>query len=476
MILSKMRTKIVATMGPALDTSDVLEEAIKAGASVFRENFSHGTVEDHKRRIQAVRKAAKNLGCEVTVIGDLQGPKIRVAKFKNKKVHLKEGTKFIINTALDSDAGDESEVGCDYKSLALDLNANDILLLDDGRLVFSVDKIEGSRIFCTVEVGGVLSNNKGINRQGGGLSAPALTEKDKQDLKVAVSLGVDYLAISFPRNAEDMEEARCLVEKENSDAGLIAKIERAEAIPVIDEIIKASDAVMVARGDLGVEIGYAEVPGVQKHIIHRARVLDRIVITATQMMESMITNKIPTRAEVSDVVNAVLDGTDAVMLSAETAVGDYPIETIISMGRACVSAERQKLARTSGHRVECYFDRVDEAIAMAAMYTANHVDVAAIISLTESGSTPLWMSRIRSNIPIFALTRHVSTERKANLYRGVYPVKFDLTKIPRPSLNRSVADFLKDQGVLRHGDLILITKGDVVGVHGFTNSMKIFRV
>jgi pyruvate kinase len=472
----RRRTKIIATMGPALDAPGVMEKAIEAGATVFRANFSHGTSKDHEKRIKAARASAKKLGCEVTIFADLQGPKIRVAKFKSDKIHLKNDSKFIINTEFDANAGDENEVGCEYESLARDLKVGDVLLLDDGRLVFNVDKIEGSRIFCTVDVGGELSNNKGINLKGGGLTAPALTEKDKKDLVTAVGLGVDYIAISFPRNAADVEEARELLEKANSNAGIIAKIERAEAVPLIDEIIKASDAVMVARGDLGVEIGYAEVPGVQKHIIQRARALDRVVITATQMMESMIYNKIPTRAEVSDVVNAVLDGTDAVMLSAESAVGDFPIETIQEMSEACLSAERQKMARTSGHRVECYFDRVDEAIAMATMYTANHLDIAAIVSLTESGSTPLWMSRIRSGIPIYALTRSVSTERKANLYRGVYPIKFDMTKVPRPAINRCVADILKDRGCLKDGDLVIITKGDIVGVHGFTNSMKIFRV
>ncbi|OGT30621.1 MAG: pyruvate kinase [Gammaproteobacteria bacterium RIFCSPHIGHO2_12_FULL_35_23] len=472
----RRRTKIIITLGPALDEENMLEKAILAGADVFRANFSHGVATDHAGRIQAVRKAAKKLGREVAIFGDLQGPKIRVACFKNKKIHLVDGCEFTIDVALDKQAGDERQVGCDYPELVQDVTAGDILLLDDGRLVFKVKRVENTKIICEVVTGGELSNNKGINRQGGGLSAAALTDKDKADLKEAVNLGVDYIAVSFPRSAEDIEEARRLLEKSGSAAGIIAKIERTEAVANIDEIIKASDAVMVARGDLAVEIGDAEVPAVQKHIIHRVRALDKIVITATQMMESMIANSVPTRAEVSDVANAVLDGTDAVMLSAETAVGKYPIQTIEAMHRVCLTAEKQPSAQQSKHRVECYFHRPDEAIAMATMYVANHLDITAIISLTESGSTPLWMSRIRSGIPIFALTRHVETQRKMNLYRGVYAIKFDMTKIPRPSLNRVAADELVKKGILKMGDLVIITKGDIVGVHGFTNSLKIFNV
>lgn len=472
----KRRTKIIATLGPALDAPGMLEKAIEAGVDVFRANFSHGVAGDHANRINAVRAAAKKVNKEVAVLGDLQGPKIRVARFKNDKITLNQGDRFTIDVAMDKTAGDQHCVGCDYESLAKDIKAGDVLLLDDGRLVFDVKQVEGSRIICDVVVGGELSNNKGINRKGGGLSAAALTDKDKADLIEAVELGIDYLAVSFPRNAEDINEARQLLEKAGSPAGIIAKIERAEAVPNMDEIISASEGVMVARGDLAVEIGDAEVPAVQKQLIQRSRELDRVVITATQMMESMIHSSIPTRAEVSDVANAVLDGTDAVMLSAETAVGEYPIETIAAMHRVCLSAEKQPRARTSGHRVECYFNRPDEAIAMATMYVANHLDITAIVSLTESGSTPLWMSRIRSGIPIFALTRHIETQRKLALYRGVYPIKFDMTKIPRPSINRVAADELVSKGILKSGEHVLITKGDIVGVHGMTNSLKVFRV
>jgi pyruvate kinase len=367
-------------------------------------------------------------------------------------------------------------VGIDYKELPNDVYTGDTLLLDDGRIIFHVEHVQGSEIHCLVEVGGILSNNKGINRLGGGLSAKALTEKDKQDIKTACDLKVDYIAVSFPRTAEDIKEARSLIHEAGGTAGIIAKIERQEAVHAIDEIILASDGVMVARGDLAVEIGDAEVPGVQKNIIHRARTLDRPVITATQMMESMIHSTVPTRAEVSDVANAILDGTDAVMLSAETAVGCYPVEVIETVARICLSAEKHPRTTTSKHRLESHFLRIDEAIAMATMYTANHMNIKAIIALTESGMTPLWMSRIRSGIPIFGLSRHVRTLRKINLYRGVYPIEFDATQIERPEVNSRAVQELLNKGLVSRGDLVIITKGTSMGVHGGTNSMKIVEV
>lgn len=322
------RTKIVVTLGPSLDDLNILQKVIDLGADVFRCNFSHGAREDHKRRIETIRELTKKAGKEVAIFADLQGPKIRIARFKNGKVVLQIGADFLLDAELDTDAGDETKVGIDYKTLPQDVVTGDTLMVDDGRIVLSVQSIDGSKINCKVVVGGELSNNKGINRQGGGLSAEALTDKDKEDLKYAAKLDVDYFAISFPRSAEDIEYAKSLIKAAGSDAGVIAKIERAEAVPVIDEIINASEAVMVARGDLGVEIGDAELPAVQKHIIQRARSLNKPVITATQMMETMVHNVIPTRAEVFDVANAVLDNTDAVMLSAETATGDHPHKVV----------------------------------------------------------------------------------------------------------------------------------------------------
>lgn len=470
------RTKIVATLGPATDKEGVLQAMIEAGLDVVRLNFSHGKAEDHIKRASLVRKCAELAGREIAIMADLQGPKIRIARFKLGTICLKEGAQFILDAELPKEAGDEKSVGIDYKGLPKDVQRGDLLLLDDGRLVLKVNKIQNNKIICRVEVGGELSNNKGINRKGGGLSAEALTAKDKKDLKTAVKLNADYIAISFPRNAEDMKKARNLLKKAKGKAGLIAKIERSDAVPLIDEIIKASDAVMVARGDLGVEIGDAELPAVQKHIIQRARSLDKVVITATQMMESMIHNSIPTRAEVFDVANAVLDGTDAVMLSAETAAGKHPALVVAAMARICLGAEKQVKTQVSRHRVECHFQRRDEAIAMAAMYTANHYNIKAIIALTESGATPLWMSRIRSGIPIYALAHSVETTRRLALYRGVYPLYFNIDKLGKREINDFAFTQLKKHGVLSKGDCILITYGDLLKTTGGTNTLKILEV
>ncbi len=470
------RTKIVVTLGPALDEPDALKRVLLAGADVFRANFSHGSVETHENRINMVRKLADEYGKAVAILVDLQGPKIRIARFKNKKVQLEEGQPFVFDTTLADEEGTEHTVSLDYKNLPSDVKPGDTLLLDDGRIVMQVEKTESARIYCKVTVGGELSNNKGINRLGGGLSAAALTDKDRSDIKEAVRLEADYIAISFPRNADDVKEARILLRAAGGSAGIISKIERAEAVTNIDEIIKASDAVMVARGDLGVELGDAELPGVQKLIIRSARALSKPVITATQMLETMTYNTIPTRAEVSDVANAVLDGTDAVMLSGETAVGKYPDKAVAAMDRICLSAEKTFTAKAARQRIDSSFRFVDEAIAMATMYTANHLDIKAIIALTESGTTPLWMSRVKSNIPIYALSRHVSTQRRMALYRDVYPIHFDATHLDRRLLNQSAVDELKKRGILKDGDLVIITKGDLIGVHGRTNSMKIFTV
>ena len=463
-------------MGPATDTPAVVERLVKAGVDVVRLNFSHGSPEEHQRRADMVREASKKLGRQVAILGDLQGPKIRIDRFKDGQVNLEEGAPFVLDADLDKNAGDEQAVGLTYKALPNDVVAGDTLLLDDGRLVLKVEKVEGQKIHTTVVHGGILSNNKGINRLGGGLSAEAITDKDRADIRTAAAIGVDYLAMSFPRNAEDVRECRRLMEEAGGKAGIVSKIERAEALECIDEIIEASDAIMIARGDLGVEIGDAELPAVQKLLIKRAREMNRIAITATQMMESMIVNPIPTRAEVFDVANAVLDGTDAVMLSGETATGKYPDKVVAAMGRICESAEQQRTAKVSDHRINQTFQRVDEAIAMASMYTANHLNVKAIAALTESGSTTLWMSRISSGIPIYALTRHEETCRKVSLYRGVYPVQFPTIQTSHAEANMRVVDLLKSQGVVADGDLVIITKGDLMGVQNGTNAMKIVRV
>ena len=471
------RTKIIATLGPATDDPQMLDKIIEAGVDVVRINFSHGLPSEHLARAEKVRNRARAHGRQIGVLADLQGPKIRIERFVNEKVILVEGESLTLNAELDSGAGDETQVGLSYTQLPDDVARGDTLLLDDGRIVLWVDTVDGSKIQCRVVVGGALSNRKGINLQGGGLSAGALTEKDREDIKTAAEMKCDYLALSFPRTPDDVNEARQLLRDAGGKGGIVAKIERAEALDVIDDIIRASDAIMIARGDLGVEIGDAALPPVQKKLIQRARKLNRAVITATQMMESMIENQIPTRAEVFDVANAVLDGTDAIMLSAETATGHYPDKAIAAMHRICLEAEKQDVATMSDHRIHTEFENVDEAIAMASMYSANHLNVKAIGAMTESGATTMWMSRISSSIPIYALTRSISTRRKVTLYRGVYPVSFDSTIFDgHVELNREAIDELKRRGAVRDGDLVILTKGDLMGVDGGTNALKIVKV
>ena len=470
------RTKIIATLGPATDDESAIEKLIQAGMDLVRINFSHGKLADHQNRVNAIRKYATALGRQIGILADLQGPKIRIAQFENCQVTLDPGAEFVLDASLPTTAGSAGIVGLDYKELSDDVEPGDILLLDDGRIELEVDRIDDMRIICTIKTGGELSNNKGINRKGGGLSAGALTDKDREDLKAAAAMQVDYLAISFVRNAMDIKEARRLLNETNSTAGIIAKIERAEAVDAIDEIIEESDGIMIARGDLGVEIGDAEVPAIQKRIIERARSLDKPVITATQMMESMINSPVPTRAEVSDVANAVLEGTDAVMLSGETAVGNHPEKVVIAVERVCLAAERQPSTRISRHRVDRRFKRVDEAISMSAMYAANHLDIKAIVALTESGSTPLWMSRIRTAIPIFGLSRHPESLGKMTLYRNVYPLFFDVTLHQRDEIKREAISVLERRGFLNTGDMAIITKGDQDGQYGMTNAMKIVEV
>jgi pyruvate kinase len=472
------RTKIVATLGPATDEARVLTELIKAGTDVVRVNFSHGRFEDHARRVALVRDAALGAGRYVSILGDLGGPKIRIERFAAGPVQLPDGATFTLDVSLPADAGDATVVGCAYKDLPRDVHGGDVLLLNDGLIVLEVQRVDGARVVTRVVVGGELSDNKGLNRRGGGLSAGALTDKDRDDIRVAARLEVDYLAVSFPKGGEDMLEARKLLREAGGNGRTVAKIERAEAIRNLDDIVAASDAVMVARGDLGVEMGYAELTGLQKRIIATARHGFKAVITATQMMESMIHNPVPTRAEVSDVANAVLDGTDAVMLSAESAVGKYPVKAVEAMAQVILGAEKYELERgvRGRERAEAVFHATDEAIAMAVMYTANHMDVKAIVALTESGSTPLWMSRIRSDIPIYAFTRLEATRRRVTLYRGVYPVSFDVTHTDPAILYPSIFRLLLELELCAAGDLIIVTKGELSGVSGGTNSMKILEV
>ena len=475
------RTKIVATLGPASDAPGVLHAMLEAGVDVVRLNFSHGQADDHRRRAREVRESAKILGRTVAVLADLQGPKIRIARFQDGVVTLQKGAQFALDASLDADCGDQTQVGLDYIHLPQDCQTGDTLLLDDGRVVLRVEAVESSRVITRVVMGGQLSNNKGINKQGGGLSAPALTDKDYQDMEVAAALDADYIAISFPRDAEDMALARQALEACGSTAGLIAKIERAEAVAsdeALDGLILASDAVMVASGDIGVEIGDDRLIGVQKKIINSARALDRPVITATQMMESMIHNAMPTRAEVFDVANAVLDGTDAVMLSAETAAGAHPIETVRAMAKTAEGAEQTDQAKALGARVEAQYGRRDEAIALGAMYIANHLNrLAAIVCITESGSTPLWMSRSGASVPIVALSQHPKTLARMALFRGVMPLAFDPPDgQPMSVIDQWVVGQVADALQLPEDSQVLLTRGDRLNTPGGTSTLKIVSV
>jgi pyruvate kinase len=470
------RTKIVATLGPATDRPAPLDDLIAAGVDLVRVNFSHGGFDEHARRIEQARAAAAKAGRVVGVLGDLRGPKIRIERFVGGRVLLTEGEPFTLDPSHDAQAGSSEVVGVAYESLPRDVRAGDTLLLNDGLVSLEVTSVEGTRVHTRVTTGGELSDMKGLNKLGGGLSAGALTAKDREDIVMAAKLGVDYLAVSFVRDRDDIREAWDLLRGAGGEGRIVAKIERREAIDNLESIIDETAAVMVARGDLGVELGYAELTGLQKRIIALARAKSRLVITATQMMESMIHAPVPTRAEVSDVANAVMDDTDAVMLSAETAIGRHPGRVVRAMAQVIEGAEKWQQTNRPELRSDGHFARTDEAIAAAVMYTANHLDVRAIVALTESGSVALWMSRMRSDIPIYAFTRHAATQRRVTLYRGVYPVGFDVTH-PRPEqMYGAIFERLLGDGLAAEGDLIIVTKGEFSGVSGGTNSMKILKV
>ncbi|HUP94411.1 MAG TPA: pyruvate kinase [Burkholderiales bacterium] len=470
--MTPRRTKIVATLGPASSDAVTLTRMIEAGLDVVRMNFSHGTAAEHRKRVELVRSLARRAGRAVGVLVDLQGPKIRIGKFREGQITLRSGGKFVLDADLE--LGDQESVGLDYKDLPRDVHKGDTLLLDDGRIVLGVASVRGSRITTTVEQGGVLSNNKGINRKGGGLTAPALTEKDMRDIKTAAELKADFLGVSFPRSGDDIRWARDLMLKAGGNSLIVAKIERAEAITALEEILDASDAIMVARGDLAVEVGDAVVPALQKRMIRLAREKNRAVITATQMMESMISNPIPTRAEVSDVANAVLDGTDAVMLSAETATGLFPVETVAAMARVCVEAEKEDLVSLERRRETAPAD-VEEAIARATVFTANNLNIKAIAAMTQSGKTVLLMSRLPTMVPIYAMSSLPETRRKVTLFRGVYPVRFKGTRDSEKALNMAEDELLK-RGAVQDGDYMLLTIGEPYGKAGGTNTMKIVKV
>jgi len=470
------RTKIIATLGPATDKPGMLEKLLNAGVDLFRINYSHQSQEDHARRVREVRELTARRKIEAGIIADLQGPKIRVQRFDSERVMLKEGATFTLDTALDTHAGDATHVGITYKDMPRNVKPGNTLLLDDGRIVLTIQEISDHEVRCKVVRGGELSSNKGVSLQGGSIPLRAFSPKDRGDLEHGAALGVDYFSVSFVRDEEDVLVARQLLEEAGCAAGVIAKFECPEALERAEAITQAADAIMIARGDLGVEIGDANLPTVQKRLIKLARSMDRAAITATQMMQSMIDHQIPLRAEVFDVANAVLDGTDAILLSGETSIGMFPELAVAAASRVCEEAEKQRTVRISDHRINQSFDRIDESVAMAAMYTANHAHAKAIVALTETGSTCVWMSRISSGLPIFAFSRHVSTRRKANLYRGVYPVVFDRSADRSRGIYKTIIGELVRRKIVEDGDLIIITRGDRMGESGGTNTMKLLRV
>ena len=470
------RTRILATLGPATDAPGVLESLLRAGVDVVRLNFSHGAPEDHARRANEVRAIAEMLGREVGILADFQGPKIRVEKFADGPVQLRQGDTFTLDCRADAPPGDATRVGMSYLGLVHDVAIGDVLLLDDGLIALRVTGIEGDGIRTEVMTDGVLSDRKGLNRLGGGLSLDALSDKDRADIGHAARIDVDFMAISFCRSAKDMREARRLARAAGSHAAMVAKIERAEAIEHLPAIIEASDAVMVARGDLGVEIGDAELPGLQKKIIRETLAHSKVVITATQMLQSMVEHPIPTRAEVLDVANAVIDGTDAVMLSAETASGQHPLKSVEAMVRICLGAERQFEADTDFEAAERNLTKADQAIAMATMFLTEHIRVRAVIVLTESGGTARYLSRYRSAVPIYGLSRHADARRRMAMMRDVFPIAFDSRGMPSRDAARAAVKLLFERGALAERDKVIFTSGDTMQLRGATNTLRLLEV
>lgn len=474
----RRRTKIIATMGPGTDDPEVLEGLIRAGVDVFRLNMSHGEPEQHASRARMVREVSKRLSWQVAILVDLQGPKIRVETFREGSVELESGDHFTLDADNPELPGDKHRVGVSYSGLPGDVSPGDTLLLDDGLISMQVQSIHGGQVQCLIENGGKLSDRKGLNLHGGGLSIAGLAEHDLPHIELAAEMGADYVAVSFVSNAADIEHARRLLRKAGSEAALVAKVERMEAIENLDEICEAADVIMVARGDLGVEIGDEELPGLQKHIIRTAIKHNRITATATQMMQSMIENPIPTRAEVLDVANAVLDGTDAVMLSAETAVGKHPVKVIEAMNRICLGAERHFESEGGGDcsHLNIRFERIDQAIAMAAMFLATNVSVQAIVALTESGSTAQWLSRIQSSVPIFAFSTNEQSRRRMAMFRDVFPVKQTMDSEDADKVVAEALRTLMAHGAVKEDDRVLVTMGDQMCRSGGTNTLRFVKL
>lgn len=470
------RTKILATLGPATDPPGVLEDLFRAGVNVVRLNFSHGDPSGQARRAADVRAAAQRVGVEVGILADLPGPKIRIDRFADGKVQLKAGERFDLVADANAAPGDTTQIGVTYLGLPQDVSAGDVLLLDDGLMQLKVTEVQGQRIVTEVLNDGVLSDRKGLNKQGGGLSLGALTERDRELIGIVARIGVDFIAVSFCRNAQDMNDARDIARRHGCDAALVSKIERTEAIENLEEIVDASDVVMVARGDLGVEIGDAELPGLQKKIIKAALAQNKVVITATQMLQSMVESPIPTRAEVLDVANSVIDGTDAVMLSAETAAGAWPVKAVEAMARICLGAERQFQTDTDFGASPNNLERADQAIAMATMFVSQHIGVRAIVAMTESGGSARYLSRFRAKAPIFAITRHDGARRQMALMRDVFPINFDSRGLTPREAARGSIRLLVEAELLEPGDRVVFTSGEHMETHGATNTLRLLEV
>ena len=465
------KTKIVCTIGPASSSPDVLEQLIKTGMNVARLNFSHGTHDEHKKVIENIRTLSIELGMPVAILQDISGPKIRIGVFKDKQILLKTNSMFTL-TCRDI-VGDETQVGVNYKNLPNDVDEGDTILLSDGNIQLKVVETTATDINCSVVVGGTLSAHKGINLPTATMDVPSLTPKDKDDLKFGIAQGVDFIALSFVRQASDIEALKEIIKNEGANIPVIAKIEKHEALSNIDDIVSIVDGIMVARGDLGVEIPFEQVPLMQKMLVRKCNAAGKPVITATQMLMSMVNNPRPTRAEVTDIANAVLDGTDALMLSEETAMGNHPVEAVSVMSRIASNTE------SSADFIEFMQKRViperattPDAISHAASMVAQSLGSAAIITPTSSGSTARMIARYRPTQPIIAISPHPATVARLSLIWGVVAVAVD-DLLDTDDMTKKARDIAGKMGLVKTGDTVVITAGVPIGVEGTTNLIKV---
>lgn len=469
------RARIVCTLGPASDSEEMIEQLVLAGMNVARLNFSHGDHDQHRAVYERIRRVSQRLKVPVAILQDLQGPKIRVARFETGSAVLEPGAKFSL--VMDDVPGNHERVSVTYKDLARDVQAGETILLDDGLLELFVEEVRGGEVITRVVVGGILKNNKGINLPNTSISQPSLTRKDREDLEFGLSLGVDYIALSFVRSGLDIHQLRCYLPMGSDAPGIIAKIEKPQAVLQLDEIIAAADGIMIARGDLGVELPPERVPLIQKDAIRRANAKGKLTIVATQMLESMTTNARPTRAEASDVANAILDGGDAVMLSGETAAGKYPVETVRMMSRIIVEAETVRMARTSVRPDQDPMARLDgpRAIARAAQVAARELDLPLIACFTVSGLTPRLIKSFRPKRRILAFTPSEKTWHKMALFWGVEPVMVPAT-YDTDDLIDQVEETVVEHEYAKPGDVVLIVMGHPAGVGSPTNMLKLHTI